>query len=466
VKANRLVSLILAIMCIFPAIYIPSNWGLSLSDQKLDLGEPDTPDDETTSMVYHILNGYYIIFIMTSLFPFLYFSFNASLIIASEKYNKKKGKGTFSSKCKIKKIEGQTNPKVSIIIPCYNESLHVSSTITNCFRQDYRGDLEIIVVDDGSKDSTWSIGKIFQGKEKGRIIKVFHKENGGKSSALKHGISKATGSIILMTDGDSGIHPNAVSSIVNTFREYPDAGIVGGYVFIRNTHTGYLTKLQQLEYIITQHLIRINQSEDGSVLIAPGPIFGMRADLARTLPPLNRTIVEDCDLTMTVLPTKYTTRATTKAMSYTTAPETWSSWMKQRKRWIFGQFQAWRVNKWHLKRNPWGVYTYFTWVWTTISAMILLLTGLTTLVALLSGSHYYQFIEFLSIRSFMVFLLYAVSRVLILLQYKDGRAILHYLPLKIFYDLVNGFLTAYLYIRYISRIGVKVKWGNRTEVVH
>ena len=66
----------------------------------------------------------------------------------------------------------------------------------------------------------------------------------------------------------------------------------------------------------------------------------------------------------------------------------------------------------------------------------------------------------------MVFFLYSLSRVLILMQYKEGRAILHYLPLKMIYDLVNGFLTAYLYIRYISRTGVRLKWGNRTEVVH
>jgi cellulose synthase/poly-beta-1,6-N-acetylglucosamine synthase-like glycosyltransferase len=327
-------------------------------------------------------------------------------------------------------------------------------------------DIPYFSVDDGSKDMTWSIGKIFSSNENGREVKVFHKKNGGKASTLKYGISRSSGDIILMTDGDSGIHPGAVTSIVDEFRNNPDAGIVGGYVFIRNTHSGYLTKLQQLEYIITQHLIRINQSTDGSVLIAPGPIFGMRGDLARTMSPLDRTIVEDCDLTMSVLPTRYTTRATTNAVAYTNAPTSWSSWFRQRKRWIYGQFQAWRENKWHLKRNPWGLYTFFTWVWTTISASLLIITSAATIALLMGGGDYYQFIEFLSIRSLMVFILYSLSRVLILLQYHESRMIIHYLPLKMVYDLVNGFLTAYLFIRFITGRGVKMEWGNRSGVYH
>jgi cellulose synthase/poly-beta-1,6-N-acetylglucosamine synthase-like glycosyltransferase len=326
--------------------------------------------------------------------------------------------------------------------------------------------MEIIVVDDGSRDRTWSIGNIFKANEKGREIKVYHKGNGGKASALKYGISKSNGRIIIMTDGDSGMHSNAVSSIVDTFRKYPDAGIVGGHVFIRNTHTGYLTKLQQLEYIITQHLIRINQSEDGSVLIAPGPIFGMRSDLANSLPPLDRTIVEDCDLTMSVLPTKYSTRSTTQAVSYTTAPTTWINWVRQRKRWIFGQFQAWRENRWHLKRNPWGIYTYFTWVTTTISSFILILTFLFTLLLLLSGGDYYRFLEFVSIRTGLVFIFYILARAVVVMQYEEGRKILPYIPAKIMYDLANGLLTAYLYMKYITGSGVRMSWGNRSEVVH
>ena len=322
------------------------------------------------------------------------------------------------------------------------------------------------MVDDGSKDNTYSIGKIFKGKINKRSVRIVHKKNAGKSSALFLGGEKATGKFIVTTDGDSTMDINAVMEIIDTFRRYPDAGIVGGFISIKNAHAGYLTKVQQLEYIITQQLIRLNQSDDGSVLIAPGPIFGIRADLAKMFPPLNRTIVEDCDLTMSILSTGFTTRSTMRAISYTMAPTTWEAWLNQRKRWIFGQFQAWRENKWHLKNNYWGIYTYFTWVTTTISAFIMMVTFIVTFLFLLSGNDFYSFMEFISIRGLIITSIYFLTRLVILVSYKDTRSILHYLPVKIFYDLINGFLTAYLYTRYILKLGVKMKWGNSYGVVY
>lgn len=464
-RSRRYISLIMAIICIIPAIIIPVTWGIKVPEFELVTDDLSTREGGVTGTYFHLMNGYYILFLFTSLLPFIFFTFSATLAVEKLKNGNRKMKQTFELE-RSSLFDKCDNPKVTIIIPCYNEALTVSSTITSSFRQDYEGDIEIIVVDDGSKDNTWSIGQIFKTASKDRQIKIIHKPNGGKSSALRLGIEKAQGSIILMTDGDSLIDAKAVSSIVDTFRKYPDAGIVGGYVFIKNTHTGYLTRLQQLEYIITQHLIRINQSEDGSVLIAPGPIFGMRTDLARALPPVDRTIVEDCDLTMSVLSTGYTTRATTGGLSYTNAPEIWKDWIKQRKRWIYGQFQAWRMNRWHLKRNPWGLYTYFTWVMTTFSAFIFVLAAVSTLGYTITGSSYYQIIQFLSLRTMVVLLLYGSSRIIVLLQYKEGRRWIHYLPLKIIYDLVNSFLTSYLFIRYLTGFGVKVIWGHRTEVVH
>jgi cellulose synthase/poly-beta-1,6-N-acetylglucosamine synthase-like glycosyltransferase len=414
----------------------------------------------TLGWMYLILDAYYYFFLISNLIPVLFLTFNSTFLFLKERIKKRKKTIGHSDL-----FSDERFPKISIIIPCYNEALHVSSTITSSFRQEYRGDIEIIVVDDGSRDRTWSIGKIFKTNEKGREVHVFHKPNGGKASALRFGISRSSGDIILMTDGDSGMHPRAVSSIVETFRKYPDAGIVGGHVFIRNTHTGYLTKLQQLEYIITQHLIRINQSSDGNVLIAPGPIFGMRTDLAKAMPPLERTIVEDCDLTMSILPTRFSTRSTTKALSYTTAPISWPLWFRQRRRWIYGQFQAWRENKWHLKRNPWGLYTYFTWVTTTFSSIMLIFTAIFTITLLLAGGDFYRFLEFISVRTFFVFIVYLSSRLLVLLQYEEGRRMIPFLPLKVVYDVVNGIFTAYLYVMYITGRGIKIKWGNRYGVV-
>ncbi|RLF68365.1 MAG: hypothetical protein DRN57_04225 [Thermoplasmata archaeon] len=466
-RTVRWISLLLALVCISPAVIIPAGWGLSLSGMTINISGSSSPSGESISTLFVILDSYYYAFLFLNLLPFVFLTINASIMVNIQwKRVKDIRKRSQKDSDNVPELfNGKAHPMVSIIIPCYNEAMNVSSTIASSYRQDYRGNIEIIVVDDGSRDDTWSISRIFKTGDKQRSVKVFHKSNGGKADALRYGIEKSTGDIIIMTDGDSVLHSNAVSSIVDTFHVHPDAGIVGGYVFIRNTHTGYLTKLQQLEYIITQHLIRINQSEDGSVLIAPGPVFGIRSDLARAIPPVDRTIVEDCDLTMSVLSTGYTTRSTTKAVAYTTAPATWSAWFKQRKRWIYGQFQAWRENRWHLKKNLWGLYTYFTWVSTTISAFLLGILLLVSLMFAISGGNYYRFIEFVSLRTGMVFLIYLLSRIIVLIQYQEGRRIILYIPLKALYDMVSGFLTAYLYMRYITRSGIRISWGNRTGVV-
>ena len=453
-----------ALMISMIIIMIPAHYGITLPDLQVSEDKEDLPEDLRTSMIYNFFDMYFILFVLFNITPFMVFVL-WSLYIRLRERNR--GRKEVSHGIKGSDLfEEEKYPKVTIIIPCFNEERNIGFAIKDSFRQNYPGEIEIIVVDDGSKDNTYSIGKIFKGKINKRSVRIFHKQNAGKSSALFLGGEKATGKFIVTTDGDSTMDINAVMEIIDTFRRYPDAGIVGGFISIKNAHTGYLTKVQQLEYIITQQLIRLNQSDDGSVLIAPGPIFGIRADLAKIFPPLNRTIVEDCDLTMSILSTGFTTRSTMRAISYTMAPTTWEAWLNQRKRWIYGQFQAWRENKWHLKNNYWGLYTYFTWVTTTISAFIMMVTFIVTFLFLLSGNDFYSFLEFISIRGLIITSIYFLTRLVILISYKDTRSLIHYLPAKILYDLINGFLTAYLYTRYIMKLGVKMKWGNRYGVVY
>jgi len=453
-----------------PLLVIPAYMGISISEGKVELTGFDRPDDTMEYLTFRMLDIYYLLFILLNVFPFMllvFWSFGARGEEKTYRKEARRGRRLGLKKTLVSDLFSEKKfPLVSVIIPCYNEARYVGSAVTNAYRQSYPGEIEIIIVDDGSEDSTWSIGKIFQTIKGKRSVKVHHKPNGGKASALTYGIKRSTGNIIITTDGDSEMHEDAVRELVETFKRYPDAGIVGGFVSIKNEHKGYLTKLQQLEYFITQHMIRMNQSEDGSVLIAPGPIFGMRADLARMFPPMDRTIVEDCDLTMSVLPTGFTTRSTTNSVSQTNCPETWNDWIKQRRRWIYGQFQAWRENRWHLRSNPWGLYTYFTWISTSISALFFIGGIVMVLGLVLSGRDYYSFLEFISLRTALVLFTYFLLRSMIVLSYKETRPLIGYLPLKMVYDMINGLLTGYLYFRYISGVGVKMAWGNKEEVVN
>ena len=254
-KRYRIVSLLAALALLVPLLLVPAYFGFSLSEGTVEFGSYHRPDDPAEFLTFRVLDVYYVLFILLNVFPFMllvFWSFGARAFDRrrrkwSEKErfvledNERKGADLFS---------GSKLPLVSVIIPCYNEDRYLGAAVTNAYRQSYLGEIEILIVDDGSKDNTWSIGKIFQTKKGKRTVKTFHKPNGGKASAISYGIEKAEGKIIITTDGDSEMHEDAVKEVVDTFKRFPDAGIVGGFVSIKNSHRGYLTKLQQLEYIM------------------------------------------------------------------------------------------------------------------------------------------------------------------------------------------------------------------------
>ena len=105
------------------------------------------------------------------------------------------------------------SPKVSVIIPVYNGENYVKEAIESALSQTYKN-IEIIVVNDGSKDRTEMICKEYKGK-----IKYFKKNNGGVSTALNLAIEKMTGEYFSWLSHDDLYYPNKIEEEIKAMEE-------------------------------------------------------------------------------------------------------------------------------------------------------------------------------------------------------------------------------------------------------
>lgn len=103
-------------------------------------------------------------------------------------------------------------PKISVIVPVYNAEKYLSQCIDSILRQDFT-DFELLLIDDGSKDNSGFICDEYAQKD--QRVKVFHKKNGGVSSARNLGIDNAQGEYIAFIDSDDYVDHNYLSILTN-----------------------------------------------------------------------------------------------------------------------------------------------------------------------------------------------------------------------------------------------------------
>lgn len=103
--------------------------------------------------------------------------------------------------------------KVSVIVPVYNAEIYIKDCINSVLSQTYT-DFELILIDDGSSDSSGKICDEYAIKY--AQIKVYHKKNGGVSSARNLGIEKSIGEWILFLDADDELYSNCLEICINT----------------------------------------------------------------------------------------------------------------------------------------------------------------------------------------------------------------------------------------------------------
>lgn len=224
-------------------------------------------------------------------------------------------------------------PKVAIIVPCWNEENTVGGTVESLLALNYPKDrLSIVLVNDGSTDGTREVMDQYVGNPQ---IRVIHKENGGKHSAINRGIDESTDAeFIGCLDADSFVAPEALREIIACF-DNPRVAAATPAMSVYNPTT-ILERMQNAEFIFGIALRHIVASVNG-LYVTPGPFSFYRKSVIDEIGGFRHAHqAEDMEMALRIQRNGYEIDNAPRARVYAKSPTTVRGLIKQRTRWTTG----------------------------------------------------------------------------------------------------------------------------------
>lgn len=176
---------------------------------------------------------------------------------------------------KIRKTEDFA-PFISILIPCYNVASSIDHKMANTLEIDYPKDkFEIIAVESGSTDDTYSILLKYANQRKIRLLR--QPQRLGKSSAINRGLPACNGDIIVMTDADATLEKKGLKELVKNFADGSVGAVVGNVTLISGK--SMVSRMNQAFYRIFRQKLRELESRFDSVSFWSGELCAFRKSL-------------------------------------------------------------------------------------------------------------------------------------------------------------------------------------------
>ncbi|HEY9073795.1 MAG TPA: glycosyltransferase, partial [Desulfobaccales bacterium] len=234
-------------------------------------------------------------------------------------------------------------PRVTVIIPAFNEGAMVEKAIYAAAASDYPADrLEIICIDDGSKDDTWAYIDRAQRRYPKLIKAIRFPENRGKKEGLYTGFTQGRGEFFVTIDSDSLIKPDTVRQVIAPMLQDPKIGAVAGNVKVFNRVRSFMGRMLAVRFVLAFDFLRASQSMYGFVTCTPGALSAYRLTALKpilkewrqqTFMGQPAKIGEDRALTNLVLRQGYYTVYQRSALVYTKVPETYRGLVRMYLRW-------------------------------------------------------------------------------------------------------------------------------------
>ncbi|MEC4113508.1 glycosyltransferase [Myroides pelagicus] len=243
----------------------------------------------------------------------------------------------------ISSVSDEELPTCTVIVPAYNEGKLVYETLYSLADSQYPVDkLQIISIDDGSKDDTWQW--MLKAKEElGDRIDIYQQpKNMGKRHALYRAFKIGKGEVFVTVDSDSIVTPETLRNLVSPFVTNKECGAVGGNVQVLNSKDAMIPKMLNVSFVFSFEFIRSAQSALGSVLCTPGALAGYRREAVMNCLEdwINQTFMgqpsdigEDRAMTNMILKQGYHVLFQRNAYVFTNTPERYKNLYKMFIRW-------------------------------------------------------------------------------------------------------------------------------------
>ena len=228
-------------------------------------------------------------------------------------------------------------PEVTLMVCAYNEEDIISEKMSNTHSLDYPADrLHLVWVTDGSTDNTNSILSAYPD-----VKIVFSPERRGKSAALKHGIKEVSTEIVMMTDANTMLNPEAIREIVRLMQD-PKVGCVSGEKKVMAKSDSDKAAQGEGLYWKYESTLKRLDSELYSAMGAAGELCVIRRQLMTDIP--DDTLLDDFVISMEIVRMGYKIAYTSKAFAMEYGSADLHEESKRKRRIAAGGLQSsWRL---------------------------------------------------------------------------------------------------------------------------
>lgn len=240
-------------------------------------------------------------------------------------------------------------PPVTILVAAYNEASSIADTLRSISLQTYPGEIEILVINDGSTDetsevTTQAIREL--GWARGHSARLLVGiENAGKAAVLNRGLAQARHQLIVTVDGDCWLAPQALQRLVERFLSDPrGTEAVAGSVLAKNSRNTWLTRAQEWDYFHGIAAVKRMQSMYHGTLVAQGAFSLYRREALERVGGWPDCVGEDIVVSWGLLKQGARIGYAEDALVFTNVPERLGHFASQRKRWSRGLIEAFQAH--------------------------------------------------------------------------------------------------------------------------